>query len=241
MSNKNEAGEPRLGVAIVDTRARTASSVTDVDPSVTTNTSSPQDGPITHLTVIGPPVSIAREYSAESTDSLERQNDAVVRQQDTTSTAENVVNARRMQALQSEFTARLLATIIEEPFEYGVDGKADALVRKQLERNALATRSWLNDLFLGNYPNIPVCMGILRLVARLDYHDIRPEGPTMAIAALAHDSEAVRECGVRAIESWGEPSIAPILEKVRVQEAWLRDYIEQVVADLRREYVARPR
>lgn len=240
MPRKNEAEEPTLDAPIDDTRAWPMSNITAPDPAVSTNTSSAQRGPMAELTVMQSPVSIAGEYPAESTDCLELQHDAVVRRQDATSGAENAMNSRRMLVLQRRFSDSLLALIDEEPFEYGVDGKADALVREQMAVNALATRSWLSRLFLDRFPDTLVAMGILRLVARLDYDDVFPEGPIIAVAALSHRSDSVRECGVRAFESWGDPRNIPTLEAVRVSADWLQDYVVSVIADLRRLECARP-
>jgi hypothetical protein len=152
---------------------------------------------------------------------------------------ENVVNKKRLTILKRQFTKELIALILDEDFEYGFDTKADALVRSQMQLNALAVKSWLNWIFVENFSNIPVLLGILRIIARLDYFEVYPEGQTMAMAVLSHKNIEVQECGVRAFESWGTIESLKILENLKdrkVSTQWLQEYIDEVVSDLRKEY-----
>jgi len=150
---------------------------------------------------------------------------------------ENFVNEERLKRLKKQFTRELITLIVDEDFEYGVDTKADALVRSQMRLNALATKSWLNGIFVENFSNIPVLLGILRVVARLDYSELYPESHIMAVAALSYKNNVeVQECGVRAFESWGTVQSLKILENLKVSTQWLQEYIDEVVSDLRKEY-----
>jgi hypothetical protein len=110
------------------------------------------------------------------------------------------------------------------------------LLRNQMQLNSLATKAWLNSIFVENFANPPILVGLLRIIARIDYTDIYPEGQTMAVAALTHKNNEVQECGVRAFESWGSLSDLEILENLKVSTEWLREYIDEVVSDLRKEY-----
>jgi hypothetical protein len=149
---------------------------------------------------------------------------------------ENYLNKARLRSLKRRFTRELLALIEEEDFEYGIETKTDMLVRHQMMLNALATKDWLNSIFVENFPNAPVLVGLLRIIARIDYFDIYPEGQTMAVAALSHSNIEIQECGVRAFESWGTLESLKILENLTVSTQWLQEYINQVVIDLRKEY-----
>ncbi|MEK7395813.1 MAG: hypothetical protein AAB116_02640 [Candidatus Poribacteria bacterium] len=149
---------------------------------------------------------------------------------------ENFVNEERLTLLKKQYTRELIALILDEDFEYGFDTKADVLVRSQMQLNALAVKSWLNWIFVENFSNIPVLLGILRIIARFDYREISPEGQTMAGMALSHENVEVKECGVRAFESWGTVESLKELEKLKVSTQWLQEYIDEVVSDLRKEY-----
>lgn len=148
---------------------------------------------------------------------------------------ENKINNDRLAALQQRFSLEIVNTILEDDFEYGMDTQADTLVRKQMELNSVATKSWLNALFLDNYSTPSIVIGILRIIARIDYLTIKPEGPTMALAALGHCDTQVKECGVRAFESWSSKESLEVLENTQVKSGWLQEYISQVVDDLREE------
>ena len=149
---------------------------------------------------------------------------------------ENYINQKRLESLRTGFTDQLLNLICEDDFEYGIDTKADVLVRDQMKKNALATKSWLNSMFVENFANPTILVGLLRIVARLDYLDIYPEGQTMAVAGLSNSNVEVQECGIRAFESWTTLESLHVLENLSVSAGWLKEYVDQVVADLRKEY-----
>jgi len=153
-----------------------------------------------------------------------------------TVTGENYINRKRLKSLKRRFTHQLLSLLIEENFEYGIDTKADALVRNQMQLNSLATKAWLNSIFVENFANTPIAVGLLRIIARIDYLDIFPEGQTMAMAALSHKNIEVQEGGVRAFESWDSLRSLEILKNLRVSTEWLQEYIDEVVSNLRKEY-----
>jgi hypothetical protein len=149
---------------------------------------------------------------------------------------ENYFNRQRLRLLRQQFTNELLDLIQEEDFEYGMQTRADELVRQHMMLNHLATKSWLNSIFVESFTHVPVLLGLLRIVARINYVDIYPEGQTMALAALSHRDTSVKECGVRAFESWESIEGLKILENLSVTPQWLQEYIDQVVSDLRSEY-----
>lgn len=149
---------------------------------------------------------------------------------------ENAANEKRLDQLRRTFSARLIGSIRDEDFEYGVDTKADAMVREQMKLNKLATKSWLNSLFVENFEDTAILTGLLHIVARLEYLEVYPEGQTMALAALSHSDLRVQECGIRAFESWASVESLGVLENVSVCSEWLAEYLSQVVSDLRKEH-----
>ena len=149
---------------------------------------------------------------------------------------ENELNGRRLADLRKRWSHELIALILDEYFEYGFNTRADLMVRSQMEKNAMATKDWLNALFLEHFSEIPILLGILRIIARFDYYEVYPEGPTMAVAALTHKDAQVKECGIRAFESWGTLDSLDVLENLGIRPAWLQDYVDQVVKDLREEH-----
>jgi len=167
---------------------------------------------------------------------LDDLSDVDILQTGITTSKENILNSRRLKSLREKFTSELIYLLREEDFEYGKDTKADLLVRSKMEQNDLATKAWLNSVYVEYFSNTLILIGILRIIARLDYYVIFPEGQTMAIAALSHRDVEVKECGVRAFESWGSLNSLKILNGIRTDTLWLQEYIDKVIVDLRREH-----
>ena len=137
---------------------------------------------------------------------------------------------------EKKFTEELISFILYEDFEYGIDTNADVFVRRHMALDAIITKDWLGTIYVENMSNIPVLIGLLRIVARLDYQQIKPLGQLIAMAALNHDDIEVQECGVRAFESWEAIDSLNLLERLKVSPKWLQDYINEVASDLREEY-----
>jgi hypothetical protein len=145
---------------------------------------------------------------------------------------ENRLNEARMRQYKREFNVQLSELIQESEFEYGRDSSADVFLRERLAENASVTKEWINSLFIDNYGDVAITTGILRILAHLRYHEVAPQGPTIALAALAHNSVEVRECGIRAFENWGTVECLNSLKHISPPEEWLRRYVQQVVIDL---------
>lgn len=152
--------------------------------------------------------------------------------------AENLANLSRLREYQEQLTQHLLMLIEESELEYGFDSALDVFLRDRLAENALATKEWLNSLFIQHIADPAVTTGILRTIAHLDYSEIVPQGPTIALAALTNLNSEVRECGIRAFENWGTLECLHILRTVRCPEEWMQDYVEHVISDLEQELVA---
>lgn len=149
---------------------------------------------------------------------------------------ENHINQTRLLKLREIFTPKLLNLILESDFEYGIASQVDVFMRNQMKENSLVTKSWLNDIFVENFSNPVILVGILRAISRLSYDEICPEGQLIATAALSHSNIEVQECGIRAFESWGTLRSLHILSSISVAVAWLQDYINEVVKDLSKEH-----
>jgi hypothetical protein len=154
------------------------------------------------------------------------------------STDENYTNQTRLMDLKRKFTKTLMTFFCDQDFEYGVETRADVLVKEKMAINTLATKEWLNSIFVEYFGNPSVIAPLLRVIARIEYVYINPVGPTMAVAALSHKDVQVQECGVRAFESWASPQSLHVLQNLKSPVPWLQEYINQVVADLTRDLSA---
>jgi len=154
---------------------------------------------------------------------------------DVSSSSENRVNQKRQEILKEEFTNNLINCLIEEDFEFGFKSRSELVIREQFSINALATRNWLNELFIENFHNEKILLGLLRIIGRFEEEIIFPQGQTMALAALVHESNEIKELGIRAFENWNSLNSLEVLRKISVESKWLQDYLTQVIEDLTEE------
>lgn len=154
---------------------------------------------------------------------------------DISSSSENKTNLRREEILKKEVTNTLINCLVEEDFEFGYKVRSEQIIREQFSINALATRNWLNEIFIENFHNEKVLIGILRIIGRFDEEIIFPQGQTMALAALVHENNEIKELGIRAFENWNSVNSLQILKKVKAESKWLQDYLNQVIEYLNEE------
>jgi hypothetical protein len=159
----------------------------------------------------------------------------IIRDNDTS--IENMVNNNRISILEG-FTERFISTILEENFEYGIASKAHVLVKEQMRINAGATKEWLNGIYVKNFHenNIRILIGILQVISRFREEELHPTGQTMALASLSHKEEVVQETAIRVFESWGGKDSLKTLENVSVSSSWVKEYLNEVISDLKLEY-----
>lgn len=146
--------------------------------------------------------------------------------------SENILNRRRLRKFKENYSKELLHIIFEQDFEYGFDSAADKFVRELMKQNEAVTREWLNSVYVENYHDVRVVIGLLQIISHLQYHEIYPQGLTMALAALAHANSEARECGIRSFENWGTIDSLSVLRTVECAESWLQEYLRQVINDL---------
>ncbi len=154
---------------------------------------------------------------------------------DRNTSLENTINKEREDYLKTNVTNQLLEIILEESFEFGIKAKSEILIEEQLKQNDLATRNWLNKIFIDFFDDEKILIGILRIIGRFEEHIIFPQGQTMALAALNHKNPEIIELGIRAFENWGSINSIKILENSNFEIDWLSDYKNQVLNDLKEE------
>lgn len=154
---------------------------------------------------------------------------------DTTSSSENQINGKREKYLRKNITPKFLSLIKEEDFEFGFISRSEELIKEQLQINALATRNWLNEIFVNNFDNEVILIGLIRIISRFDESLIFPQGQTIALAALSHFNDEIKELGIRAFEKWSSVESLNILKKLNLKSVWLQEYVDDVINDLEEE------
>lgn len=148
---------------------------------------------------------------------------------------ENQQNLSRLKEYETKFSDIIIQLIVNSNFEYGFDTPLDIFLKERLAENSSVTKEWLNLIFINNFSNVPIITGILRTIAHFNYSELSPNGVSMSIAALSHENSEVKECAIRTFENWVNPESLKILKSVKIHEAWLNDYLQQVISDLEGE------
>jgi hypothetical protein len=145
---------------------------------------------------------------------------------------------------KKDFINDLLYLFETEIFEYGVENRADTFVAEWLATNPSLTKEWLNSLYNDYFSNVPVLTNILRIISRIDYQAISPQGPTMAALVLNHKNAEVQEAAIRAFESWGSIESLKYLSILRSElkfaDKWVRDYVDEVIFYLKEDLNVAP-
>lgn len=144
---------------------------------------------------------------------------------------ENKFNKARSNNLDKNYTRQFINLLKEEDFEFGYSTRSEEILNEQLKINALATRNWLNEIFIKNFYDQSIIIGILRIIGRFEPSIIFPQGQTIALAALSHSNDEIKELGIRAFEKWCSIESLEILKSLNVESDWLKEYIEDVISD----------
>ncbi len=169
-----------------------------------------------------------------STTSRTRFNSVVFLSNSVTSSVEGFLeDACRVQAeAEMVFLSRFRILLEESVFEYGFTTPADQFVREAFDRYGVFVRDWIVKLFHSSYEKPEELCKILRTLAHFEYSQVSSQGALMATSALFHVHPEVQESGVRCFENWEEPSCLNILKSCQFGEAWLADYVNQVILEL---------
>jgi hypothetical protein len=175
---------------------------------------------------------IIRESNISDYDFL---NDLLTPTIDTTSSSENKINVNREDFLRKNITPQFIALIREEDFEFGFISRSEELIKEQFQINALATRNWLNEIFINYFHEDSILIGLMRVITRFEESQIFPQGQTIALAALSHSNDEIKELGIRAFEKWCSPESINILKKLNFNSSWLQEYVDEVIKDLKEQ------
>ena len=132
-----------------------------------------------------------------------------------------------------QFRSKLIATLLDESIEDGVTHPAEGLIDEALRADSSDCQNRLSQVLVEYYPNRPaLCASIIRCIRRLDYVRVRGWGLRVVDDAMQNRDTEVREAAIRALEAWGGPEALDMLRRHKDAEAWLDEYVQQVIVDL---------
>lgn len=131
------------------------------------------------------------------------------------------------------FRTKLIATLLDEPIEDGVTHSAEGLIDEALRADPSDCQNWLSQVLVEQYPTRPsLCASIVRCIGRLDHNRVRGWGMRVIDDALQNRDAEVRDAAICALEAWGGPAALDMLRRHQDAEAWLSEYVQQVIVDL---------
>lgn len=152
-----------------------------------------------------------------------------------TPTTRDDVAEKSVRRFKDNFQFQFSRLLSHTVFEYGYDSPSEIFVRDSLREFGPFVREWISELFIVNFDDPDLLCSILRTIAHFEYHEMHPQGDTMAIAALKHKDSSVKECGIRCYENWEQASSIKILRSLDQfidPDEWLNDYLYDVICDL---------
>lgn len=126
----------------------------------------------------------------------------------------------------------LRASFDAEPLEDGMHHPAEQIIEDALlSRESQRVLEWLRHLSL-DAVNPRFSAEVLRCLGRQRHPGTALWRAELVGDGLAMDSAEIREAAVRAAEWWGNPQMRSVLESHSEVEAWLEEYISDVIGDL---------
>jgi hypothetical protein len=130
-------------------------------------------------------------------------------------------------------TVSLLQKMAQDEFVAGETSASEEYIESiAVEYGWPATMNWLNAIYIDNYDNSDILIGLMHCLSHFNYEDVKPAGPTMALGVLQHSDVYVRDYAVRAFENWKDREIVPILKALSCEAKWLQNYINDVIEEL---------
>ena len=143
------------------------------------------------------------------------------------------VQPEHIENLERErLTSKLWSAFEAEPLEDGMNHPAEKIIEKALKPENQSILRWLRDLCL-NDEEPDFAASVLRCLGRQVLPGTNSWRTELVRDGLATNNVEIRDASVQAAESWGGREILNVLESHSDPEPWIRDYLQNVVNDLR--------
>lgn len=128
--------------------------------------------------------------------------------------------------------SKLWAAFEADPLEDGMDHPAEKIIEKVLQSEDKGVLDCLKKLCL-NVSEPSFAASVMRCLGRQDLPGTNSWRTELVRDGLATKDVEIRDAAVQAAESWGGREILDVLKSHQEPERWIRDYIRDVVEDLR--------
>lgn len=137
--------------------------------------------------------------------------------------------------IKKQFSNKLLFYIENEDIELGSYTEADKLIEKYLKTHNNLIQSALNEIYINNIKDQNILCKLLLLISRVEPEKLNKTGHTIALAALNHCDNVVRQYAIRVFENFFDLSSLECLEESRKDIFWIQEYKEEVIREIQEE------
>ncbi|MDI3323934.1 hypothetical protein QKW35_06065 [Pontibacterium granulatum] len=123
-----------------------------------------------------------------------------------------------------------------ESLEDGMVSQAEVYLEKMIRLNQERYCKLFSDFARKRMHDPYDFSYLLNLLSRMPYNLVSSIGPFMAVSAFSNVNDEVVEAGIRAFEGWSNKDSLNYLEQfTAIEKPWLKEYLEQVICDLKEE------
>lgn len=132
----------------------------------------------------------------------------------------------------SEYEVPFVGMLMDCTLESGMVSNGERLFNGLYKKNRCEALCFLDSVYIRYYSDRRVLLGILDIIANISYSDGFPTAQTMALGAISHKDDEVKEFAVRCYDHWHEKGSVEILKSIDTDAHWLRKYIDAVIHDI---------
>lgn len=138
--------------------------------------------------------------------------------------------------IQKEFEEKLLFYFQNEEIGLGTYTEADKLLESYLNDFNNLTQGMISNIFRKNIKEPEILCKLLLLISRLNPSKIDQTGHVIAMAALNHNNNDVKEYAIRVFENFSDESSLEFLEESKQDVFWLQEYKEEIIQELKEKF-----
>ena len=157
----------------------------------------------------------------------------IVSQHDSTAFSRQVAgrDAETRSTTREQLSSELRTAFEVHPFENGIEHAAEEIIALASHNEWVFT--WFRD-FCTDMERPSFAASVLRCLGRDPRIGSEEWRCGLIQEALAIDDVEIRDAAIQAVESWGGKDLVEILRTHEEPEPWMRQYVEDVIADLGR-------
>jgi len=138
----------------------------------------------------------------------------------------------RYKKLENEF----IFLINHDEIEIGSYTQVDKFLEDSLTKDNLITQNILSEIFKKHYTDISFLCKFLLLISRVPPSKIQSVGHNIAMAALNHKNDEVKEYALRVFETFADHDALDFLIESKEDIFWIQDYKEEIIEDIRAKF-----